>query len=295
MNNHELAGKMVSGYFFAILTGIFWGLQGTFGKVLGKKLSPPVLTWGMFTFTLPFMILVVAVEGVPPIVWNDFLWSTAMSFTVNIIAWNVFFYALQISDLSHNMPFTAFTPLFLIPVAFVLLGELPDEKGIAGILLIILSGYGIHLQSANLLQPFRNLVKNKGSLLVLFVAMIWSLSATAEKVAVLSSSQAFYGLTINLLLSLAYTPYIFLVKKTGFRQITKNVYALVLLGFISGLLLIFQFTALKYLLVSYVIAFKRAGIVVSVLLGILLYKEKNPVKNLSFTILMVLGVFLILT
>ena len=55
-----------------------------------------------------------------------------------------------------------------------------------------------------------------------------------------------------------------------------------------------QYTAYKFLLVSYVISFKRAGVIVSVLIGILFFQEKNAVKNIVSTLIIILGVFLIL-
>jgi len=280
------------GYLLAILTGIFFGLQGTYGKFISAKYSARFATWATFTFSLPFVLIFLWYAGIPQIVWKDFIPATLVSFIINIFAWYLFYQALKVSALSNTMPFTAFTPLFLIPVAFLWLGEIPNLKGIAGILLIIAGAYGIHLQSRNLLAPFINLFKDKGSRLMLFVALIWSVSATAEKVAVLSSSQFFYGTVILLLLSLAYFPLILKERKTV--AIGKNLPNLFLLGLISGLLMVFQFTALKYLYASYVIAFKRSGIIVSVFLGVILFKEKNALKNIISTVLMILGVFLIL-
>lgn len=306
----------MSGYLFAVLTGIFFGLQGTYSKILTGRIPPLIMTWGIFTFTVPYLFGLLLIFGIPPVQWSDFWWATAVSFLINTIAWFLFFRALQESSLAHTMPFTSFTPLFLIPVAFVLLGEMPDRKGLVGIFLIIAGGYGIHLTSKSLLLPFKSLVVNKGTRYMLVVALLWSISATVEKVAVLSSSQVFYGLVINLLLSLAYLPYLLwnpaaggsmtrsgscrilggppAGRKDKLTTVRKNICGLFVLGLISGLLLVFQFTALKYLLVSYVISFKRAGVIVSVILGIVLFREERPVKNLFATLLMVIGVFLIM-
>ena len=281
-------------FIFAILTGIFFGLQGTYSKILTKRISPTLLTWGIFTFTLPYLLLFLLFDGIPEITWKDFWWSTTVSLLVNVLAWNLFFRALKESDLAHTMPFTSFTPLFLIPVAYFLLGEMPDRKGILGILLIISGGYGIHLESKNLLKPFKSLLYNKGTRLMLIVSFIWSISATVEKVAVLSSSQVFYGVTIQFFLSLAYLPYLMHNKAQKTDIVKKNLPGLFLLGLISGLLILFQFTALKYLFVSYVIAFKRAGIIISVFLGIIIFKEKNPLKNILCALIIVSGVFLLL-
>ena len=280
------------GYLLAVLTGIFFGLQGTYGKVVSAKYSPLFATWATFTFSLPLILVLLCYAGLPQIIWKDFIPAALVSFAINLFAWNLFYRALKISPLSNTMPFTAFTPLFLIPVALLWLGELPNIKGIAGILFIIAGAYGIHLQNKNLRAPFINLFKDKGSRLMLLVSLMWSVSATAEKVAVLSSSQYFYGLVILLSLSLAYLPLI--MKERKKIPLRRNVSSLLLLGLISGLLLIFQFTALKYLYASYVIAFKRSGVIVSVFLGVIFFAEKNALKNIISTVLMVIGVFLIL-
>jgi uncharacterized membrane protein len=99
---------------------------------------------------------------------------------------------------------------------------------------------------------------------------------------------------INLLLSAAYLPYIFISHRSEVANIPKNLKKLFLIGLISAAMVIVQFTAYEYLLVSYVIAFKRAGAIVSVLLGYLLFKEEKIFKNLIFTTLMVVGVILIM-
>ena len=280
------------GYLLAVLTGIFFGLQGTYGKVVSAKYSPLFATWATFTFSIPLILVFLWYAGLPQIIWKDFIPAALVSFAINLFAWNLFYRALKTSSLSNTMPFTAFTPLFLIPVALFWLGELPNVKGIIGILFIIVGAYGIHLQNKNLLVPFMNFFRDKGSRLMLLVSLMWSISATAEKVAVLSSSQYFYGLVILLSLSLAYLPLI--MKERKKIPLKGNLSSLFLLGLISGLLLIFQFTALKYLYASYVIAFKRSGVIVSVFLGVIFFAEKNALKNIISTILMVIGVFLIL-
>jgi len=285
---------MAPGYLLAIFTGIFYGAQGFLGKLYGRKYNAPLLTWATFTFSAPFVAIWLFLNGIPNIDWYPFLWSTFTSFLVNVVAWNLFFKALSLSPLSLTMPFTSFTPLFLIPVAYLILHELPDTLGTTGILLIIAGAYGLHLDSKNLLAPFRSMFKEKGTRYMLIVALVWSVSATVEKVAVRSSSPEFYGLIINLSLSLAYTPYVLRNHVRKFRESTTIWRDLSILGLISALLILVQFTALKYLLVSYVIAFKRAGVIVSVLLGAILFKEKNVVKNLICTALMVWGAMLIM-
>jgi len=285
---------MSIGYIFAILTGIFYGIQGAFGKLLTGRMPPIILSWGIFTFTLPYMLILLLIEGIPRIIWKEFIWATTGSLILNFVSWYLFFLALQKSSLAKTMPFTSFSPLFMIPIAYIILGEFPNPKGILGIFLIISGAFGIYMKSSNPVDTIRNIVEEKGTRIMLIVALTWSISATFEKVAVLNSSQAFYGTAIEILLSLAYLPYLFRKEYRKGRYIRRNISIFLVFGLISALMLIFQFTAIKHILVSYVIAFKRAGVIVSVLLGILFFKEKNAVRNIISTLLMITGVFLIL-
>lgn len=285
---------MITGYLFAIFTGLFFGLQGAYGKWVADKFPAAFLTWASFAFAIPIVLALLFVKGIPPISWFDFAWATAVSFILNLVAWNFFFRALAISPLYLTMPFTAFTPLFLVPIAYIILNELPGLKELIGIILIICGAYAIHLQSGNLLQPIIKIFSEKGTRYMLTVALIWSVSATVDKVAILNSSPEFYAAIIYLLLAGAYFPYIYFRHRDHLRNIPSHLKTLLALGTLSGGVVIFQFLALLSLEVSYVIAFKRAGIIVSVLLGYFFFAEKNIAKNLLSAGLIVAGVILIL-
>ncbi len=285
---------MAYGFLFAVLTGVFFGLQGTFGKFISKGLPASFLTWATFAFTAPFVILLLTITGIPEIGWAQFSWSTLTSFVVNVIAWNLFFRALSASPLYLTMPFTAFTPLFLIPMGFIILGELPGVYGLVGILLIISGAYAIHLQSKNIFQPLLSVLREKGSRFMLVVAAIWSISSSVEKVAILNSSPQFYAVIIHLLLGTAYFPVVYFRHRHLLQELPHHLLKFFIMGAISGLLVIFQFTALIYLDVSYVIAFKRAGVIVSVFLGFLFFGESKIVKNLIATTVIVSGALFII-
>ncbi|RMH79557.1 MAG: DMT family transporter [Calditrichaeota bacterium] len=285
---------MFYGWLLAILTGIFFGLQGTYGKILAHRFPTAFLTWASFVFPLPFLFILLFQEGIPPVQWKEFIWATGVSFLVNVVAWYVFFRALAASPIHLTLPFTAFTPLFMIPMAYVLLGELPHRRGVLGILLIIGGAYGIHSGAGGWLQPLLNLFRERGTRYMLFVALIWSVSATVEKVAVLSSSPSFYAVVIFALLGLAYLPYVLVGYRENLLALRSYLGPLALWGVITGLMIICQFSALQYLPASYVIAFKRAGVIVGVILGYLLWKENNPVKNTLFTAIIIAGALLIM-
>jgi drug/metabolite transporter (DMT)-like permease len=284
----------MTGYLFAALTGFLFGFQGAYGRFVANKFPSAFLTWASFAFAVPLVITLLFVRGIPTIDGFNFAWATATSFILNTVAWNLFFRALAASPLYLTMPFTAFTPIFLIPIAFAILGELPERQGFLGIILIIAGAYIIHLRAGNLFQPLVNILREKGTRYMLVVAFIWSISATVDKVAVLSSSPEFYGVTIYLLLAGVYSPYIYWHHRELLKGIVVHLKNLIFLGALSGGVVIFQFLALQYLEVSYVIAFKRAGIIFSVLSGYFFFGEKNIVKNSLATAMIISGAILII-
>ena len=285
---------MSIGYVLAILTGIFYGLQGVVGKWVVRDTPPVASAWAVTTFTVPFLAVLLLVQGMPTVNPLPFWSATFTSYAVNLLAWTLFFKSLQLSSIALTMPYTALTPLFIIPVSYLLLGEIPSTPGVGGILLIILGAYGLQIPPGQWYQPIRGLFQDKGTRLMIGVAALWSVSATVEKVAVVNSSPLFYGVVINSLLGATYTLYLIIRHPMVFRGRGNGWMRFGLLGLVSAAMVVVQFYALLHLFVSYVIAFKRAGVLVSVLLGYFLFREKGIIRHLLFSLLMILGAYLIM-
>ncbi len=47
----------MTGYVYAGLTGLFFGLQGPYGEVLGRRVSPVLVTSGLLAFALPYLLV----------------------------------------------------------------------------------------------------------------------------------------------------------------------------------------------------------------------------------------------
>ena len=285
---------MITGYFLAVLTGIFYGLQGVVGKWVVKHASPLASAWAVTVFTVPFLLILLITQGIPPLNPQPFWNATITSFGINLIAWQLFFRSLQLSSLAQTMPYTALTPLFILPISYILLGEWPSIPGIGGILLIIIGAFGLQIPPGQWRLSRRHLFTDPGTRLMILVAFLWSISATVEKIAVLNSSPLFYGVVINTLLGGTFS-ILFIRQRQRSQDPPIQWGGFGLLGLVSALMIWVQFYALKYLYVSYVIAFKRAGVLVSVLLGYWIFHEKGIVHHLLFTAAMVLGVYLIIS
>src|SRR5436305_1706224 len=96
---------------------------------------------------------------------------------ITIVMW-LYFRALQISPLSMCVPFLAFTPVFLIPSTYIILGQKPEPIKLLGVLLIVVGSLAMHRQlfAVGWLAPVKAVLENRGSRYMLIVALIFSLT-----------------------------------------------------------------------------------------------------------------------
>jgi len=189
----------------------------------------------------------------------------------------------------------AFTPLFLLITSPIILGEFPSSLGIFGIVLVVAGSYVLHLQERRkgFWEPFKNLVREKGSRYMLMVAVIFSISANMDKVGVIHSSPIMWIFSLNLLLSIALWG-IMLKRTTDIQQQMKGAWPfLIAVGLCNGLALIFQMMAIQMTLVPYLIAVKRTSVFMTSLFGFFLFKEKRMRERLIGIVMMVFGVLMI--
>lgn len=275
----------------ALTCSLFNALQGAYGKKILDRINPYVLTWAMFFYDLPILALVLAVDGIPEI-QAGFWPALAVTLLINLLAMTLYIRAIKLSPLSLTIPLLSFTPLFLVLTAFIALGERPDRMGLAGILLIVVGAYCLGLKGrlGNILDPLRYLGRERGSQLMLAVAFLWGITAAADKAALMNASPIFFLFTFHLLFALLYIPVVRWRAGSEMGQIFRRTPALFLFALLGGIMIISQMLAVRLILVSYVIAIKRAGMVFSILLGYLFFEERHLGWRLAAAGLMVLGV-----
>ena len=133
-----------------------------------------------------------------------------------------------------------------------------------------------------------------GNLIMFLVAIIWGVSATADKVAMLNSSPIFYLVSFDLLFAVLYLPILRIRAGGHMGQVVRAAPQLFLFALIGVSMMFFQLLALRTGLLSYVIAIKRAGMIFSILFGYLFFAERHLRIRLLAAALMVAGVCCIL-
>ena len=265
-------------------------------KALAARHNEYLIAWLRLLLMLPPLLILLLALPVPPL-GPEFIRTILIALPLELLALILYFKALKLSPLGLTVPFLALTPVFLLVIPYLLLGERISMTGGTGIILIAVGSYALNMHSRNdgYLDPFRAILRERGSLCMIGVAVLYSFTATLCKKAISCSSPLFFAGLYPILLFFCLTPVALwkgrhelpLLHDTGILRATL-LPALFSLGeTISGLI------ALSLTNVAYMIAVKRLSLLMGVLYGCFLFREEGLRERLTGGGLMVAGVALI--
>jgi drug/metabolite transporter (DMT)-like permease len=172
-------------------------------KALDDDTDPYIVAWVRTGYAAPFIAVIIPFIDIPELD-SVFYLVTFLAVPLDIIAVLLYMKAIKLSPLSLTLPFLSLTPIFLIVTSYVILGEKPDKFGFIGIILVVIGAYllNVHTISQGFLAPFKAIATEKGSVLMIIVAFVFSIGACFGKIAVQHSSPAFFSVIYIFLLSL---------------------------------------------------------------------------------------------
>lgn len=282
-------------FMFAFLTALSVAVHDTWVKKWFSHLS----VYEMFVFPLLYSLpltlgtlLFVSVPALDPVFYITFL----ISLPFNAVPFFMYINAIKISPLSLTVPYLAFTPVFMIATGFLMLDEVPDIWGIAGIAAVCTGSYVLNIDSRNrsMLDPLRAVFKETGSWMMLIVSFIFSISAVLGKVAILHSSVMFFQMSffaaLNILMIIAFLMFGKIRLKTFAKQPVKGMVA----GVLLYLHIFFHGYAISMTKAAYMMSVKRLSIVFGVIFGGLVFHEENFLMRFLGSMLMFSGAVVIL-
>ena len=225
----------------------------------------------------------------------------AVSLPLELLAMWLYMQAIRESPLSLTLPYLAFTPAFNMLTGYLLLDETVSWTGFSGILLIVLGAWLLNLKTTqngtglNLLAPFRAITRERGSRLMLMVAAIYSLTSVTSKGALLHANPGFFGPFYFVVLGTASVLVFASRDVSSWRAMGKHPWVHLGIGVFMAGMVITHFYAIAHIEVAYMLAVKRTSLLFGILYGAWLFGESGLKKNLAAGILMVLGVFLIVS
>ncbi len=266
-------------------------------KVLVKS-NEYLVAWFRLLFSLPLLIIIWSFIPIPEldvVFYKAFLVALPLE-TISII---LYIKALRLSPLSLTLPFLSLTPLFLIIVSYLILGEKVSLQGGLGILFITAGSYtlNVHEIRKGLLNPFKAIAKEKGSLLMICVALIYSVTSSLGKMAIEHSSPLFFGITYFIAVTIAFSPIAFFLGRTALKNFfsEKHFRSLFIPGFFYSLMIVSHMIAISLTKVAYMISIKRTSLLIGVIYGYFFFRENKIGERFLGALLMFLGFVLIVT
>lgn len=262
------------------------------GDVLVKnasKIHPVTVAAGRIFFSLPVLWAIALSKGIPAVDWR-IVYVFIFSPPIEVVALVLYMRALQISPMYRTLPFLAFTPLLLILTSWIMVGEKVTVWGSLGIVCVVMGTYSLYFKPGQyVLEPIKAIISDKGSLFMLAVAFLYSITANFGKMGVLYSSPSFFGAVYFTMLAIILVIWSMLVDNVT-RIFTKEI---MLIGITQGIMITFHMVALEIAPVSYMISVKRSSMLFGIIFGAVFFGEKNLLQHSIAAIVILAGIGLI--
>lgn len=277
----------------ALLTALSLSTADALSKRALRNNEDLVIIWVREGYALPFLASALLFVPLPRL--DAAFWITVLSLIpLEIAALILYVKAIRLSPLSLSVPFMALSPVFIIFIAFIFLGEWPSDHGILGIALIAIGAYMLNASASKegFLGPLKAILKEPGSILMIAVAFIYSITSTLGKVAIQHSSPMFFGFFYPFALTVVLTAYVGMKGKLPL--VVSRPATFLPIGLCTAVMIFSHFLALSLTQVAYMISVKRTSLIFSVIYGSLLFKEENIRERLFGSLIMLAGVILII-
>ena len=280
--------------FYSLLTALSLATSDALTKKALASRDEYFVAWARLLFALPVLIISLLFIEIPSLD-RTFWVATLCAMPLEIAAIILYTRALKVSPLSLTMPFLALTPVFLIGISYVILGEKVSLYGGIGILLMAAGAYMLNMHKAeqSMLEPFKAILREKGSVMMIIVAFIFSMTSSLGKMAIEHSSPVFFGSFYFIMITILFTPIAMHKNRGGLKIVKKDILPLSSIGITYAMMITFHMLAMSMVNVAYMISVKRTSLLFSILFGYLLFREERIAEKAAGGIIMFAGFVMI--
>ncbi len=282
-------------FILAIATALSVATGDALTKKFFGRFSPYDMAVASSIYSLPFLVVYILFIPIPQID-TVFWWLASVLVPLDTFAFYLYMKAIKLSPLSISIPFLSFTPVFMILTGVIVLGEVPNNWGIIGIGFVVAGSYLLNVTQVKYgyFAPFRAILKEPGSILMLVVAFIYSFLAVLGKKAIQHSSPLFFGFFYLAALDITTLIFFPFLEKIRWRDILKVPVKGLSVGVMLFLHALFHCLAINMIEAVYMIAVKRMSILFSIVYGWILFKESDISARMLGALFMFLGVVFII-
>lgn len=274
---------------YALLCAFFASLTDLYTKKFVSDIGSIENAFARYLFSAPVLWIAAAAEGN----WHvdtGIIPAVVICIPFEMAGLIMYVKAVKISPFSKTVPFLAFTPAFLLIMAPLILGEIPHLSGAIGVIVVTVGAWILCLEKGEgFLGPFRSIKNERGSMMMLMVAFVYSVSSALGKLGVIHSSPVLFAAIYTSVSAIVMSVYLFFTKRLR-NAITLR---LVPVGVCTAVVLIFHMHAIKLTQVSYMISVKRTSLLFAIVYGVMFFGEKNLMRKTIAGIVMIAGVMII--
>ncbi|HFD91734.1 MAG TPA: EamA family transporter [Gammaproteobacteria bacterium] len=243
---------------------------------------------------VPFVILH-PIPPAPPAFWG---WMVIL-IPMEMGAMVCYLIAIRDSPLYLTLPYLAFTPVFSLLSAYLLLGETVSPDGLAGILLVTSGAYLLnadHFRGHELkgwLAPLRAIFHERGSRLMLLAAIVYSLTSVFSKEAMSYVTPSSFGPFYFFVIGTSVLVVSMIARPRQLRVLGSRIVPLLVAGALMAVMVVTHFLAIAAVEVAYMLSVKRSSLLFGILFGAIMFREQQLFHHFIAGTLMVAGVVLI--
>jgi drug/metabolite transporter (DMT)-like permease len=255
-----------------------------------------LFTWLIFALPLPAIYTADYLFGGPS-PSPGFYGALLTALPLEILAQVLYMQALRLSPLSLVAPLLSLSPVFMLVVPLLLIGERINLVAGTGVLLIASGAYVLNAGTAKkgVLEPFRALLRERGAVYMCMVALLFSFTATLSKKAIMLSSPLHYMAVYWTGIVLGMSPLLFFAYRGKWQETLRD--GPIRKSLLPALLFVTAVFAAAYAMsitkVTYVTTVKRLSGLFSILLAGAVLKEESIRERFAGGVLMVTGFALI--
>ena len=250
-------------------------------------------------FAMPGVLLLplLAMQPMPELSIEFWYWAAALV-PLEVLAMLLYVQAIRDTSLTLTLPYLSFTPVFNTITGYVLLGETVTLSGFSGIMLVVLGAWLLNIEHArgerfDVLAPFRAIVTERGSRLMLITAALYSLTSVLGKGALAYTTPLFFGTMYYVVIGFAVVVVFSFGNSASVNVLWRKPVAHLAIGFFMSIMVLSHFFAIQYIEVAYMIAVKRSSLLFGMVYSVLLFHERARIEHFIAGAMMVAGVYLI--
>lgn len=286
-------------FYLALISAISLALADGFAK----KYFQGHTAWDLLLvrFMVPGLLLlpITLLGSYPPLESQFWLWIAALM-PLEILAMMLYSLAIRDSALHLTLPYLAFTPVFNVVTGKLILGESVSSDKLLGILLVVFGAYLLNSKKyaithpKHLLLPLLSIVSERGSRLMLITAVIYSFTSVLGKGAMQYVGPDYFGAFYFSILGSVSLLVVMVVRPKSFKVLYQKPGKVMMVGVFMGIMVIAHFMAIALVEVAYMITVKRTSLLFGIILGAIMFSEKNLGQHFIAGSFMVTGVAVIL-